>query len=154
MQFYACKSTKVLNEGESLVSELKVNIDDSAGNIDKSAMKTELNYFVRQQKNGKFLFIPLEYIYFKTSEPGDSSKVNNWIRTRFGEKPSIHDSTQTLESANAMEQYLKYKKGYYHADVTQKILTRKKKTKVEYIVSPGQGTKCNLWNIIVKILCC
>lgn len=57
----SCRSTKFLNEDEFLIKEVNIKIDDKAEKVsNKSALKTELNYFVRQQKNGKILFIPRE----------------------------------------------------------------------------------------------
>ncbi|HMT00147.1 MAG TPA: BamA/TamA family outer membrane protein [Saprospiraceae bacterium] len=137
----SCRSTKFLNEDEFLIKEVNIKIDDTAEKVNKSALKTELNYFVRQQKNGKILFIPREYIFYKTSEPGDSSKVNNWIRSRFGEKPSIHDSLKTIESAKAMEQYLRYKKGFYDATASHEINNGKHKAKITYNIVTGRRYK-------------
>ena len=137
----SCNTTKYLQENQYLIKQVEIKIDDTAEKVDKANLKTELNFFVRQQKNGKFLFIPLEYIYIKTSEPGDSSKINNWIRSRFGEKPSIHDSIKTNESAVAMEQYLRFKKGFYQAEVNQQVEQKNKKAKIFYQVTPGKRYK-------------
>lgn len=137
----ACNTSRYLQENQYLIKNVEINIDDKLEKVDKTALKSELNFFVRQQKNGKFLFIPLEYIYIKTSEPGDSSKINNWIRTRFGEKPSIHDSTKTKESGIAMQQYLQYKKGFYQAIVNHQIEQKNQKAKITYLVNPGKRYK-------------
>jgi outer membrane protein insertion porin family len=134
----ACKSTKFLNEDESLVKEVKIEFEGTFKNFNKESLTKDLNYLVRQQKNKKFFWIPREYIFFKSSEPGDTSKIDKWVRRSLGEPPSIYDDKLTSASTKAMEQFLRFKKGYFHASVSNKVLTQKKITKITYYVNLGQ----------------
>ncbi len=133
----SCKSTKFLDEGESLLKEVKIEIDGSDINFNKESLTQDLTFLVRQQKNKKFFWIPREYIFFKSSEPGDTSKIDNWVRKSLGEPPSIYDEKLTNSSTRAMEQYLRFKKGFFHASVTNKVATTKKITTVTYNVNLG-----------------
>lgn len=139
----SCKSTKFLNEDESLVKDVKIDIDGGGQKFNKETLTRDLSFFVRQQKNKKFFWIPREYIYFKSSEPGDTSNVDNWVRKSLGETPSIYDEKLTNSSTKAMEQYLRFKKGYFHASVTNIVNVKNKKAEVVYKVNLGQRYTIN-----------
>jgi outer membrane protein insertion porin family len=134
---FSCKSTKFLNEDQSLVKQVDFEIIDSTFKSNKEKLTTELNFFVRQKKNKKLLLIPREYIYLNASQANDTSKLDSWLRKNIGEKPSIYDKAFSKESAKAMEQFLKYKKGYYFAQVKDTVITKNKISKVKYIVNTG-----------------
>ncbi len=161
MLMSSCKSTKFLKEDESLVKKVEIIVNDSLYKVDKPAMIAELNYFVRQQKNKKLIGIPREYIFFKQSDPGDTSSINNWVRKTIGEQPSIYSKNKTNESAKAMEQYLKYKKGYYNAKVDNFTEIKNQKAHVTYKVNLGSryiinsieynSKDANIYNEIKKI---
>ncbi len=139
----SCKSTKFLKEDESLVKEVKIQIEGNDQLFNKESLTQDLNFFVRQQKNKKFFWVPREYIYFKSSEPQDSSSIDAWVRKSLGEPPSIYDEKLTISSTKAMEQYLRFKKGYFHATVNNKVTTTKKITSISYIVNLGQRYSIN-----------
>lgn len=133
----SCSTTRFLSDDESLVKNIEFEVKDSGEPFNKSNIKSKLNYFVPQQKNTKFLFfIPREYFYFINSQPDDTTKVNEWGRNSVGETPAIFDEDKTRTAALEMEKFLRYKKGWYDAEVTFEERTSSKKTFVTYIVDP------------------
>jgi outer membrane protein insertion porin family len=134
----SCKSTKYLDEDQSLIKEVKITIEDSKDIPNKEALSEDLSYFLRQQKNKKAFWIPREYIYLKANEPNDTSKFDNWLRNKVGEEPSIYSEEKSKLSSKTMEQYLRFKKGFPEAVVTYKTVIQNQIAKIEYFVKTGK----------------
>lgn len=137
----SCKSTKYLDENQSFVDDVKIEIKDNFDKADESDLIEELDYFIRQKKNGSFIFIPKEYIYFKNADAGDTSKVNKWMREKVGETPSIYKESETDLTVKTMEQYLKFKKGYYNASVSYQNKLKNRFTSIIYQIKLGKRYK-------------
>jgi outer membrane protein insertion porin family len=131
----SCKSTKFLDEDESLLKEVKFDIVNKSEVKDKAAFELELRYFLRQDVNKKFLGIPREYIYYKSIEKKDSSGIDKWVRNTFGEKPSVYNQAETDKTISSIEQYLKYKKGFPNAEVSYDLKSNNKISKITYKIN-------------------
>lgn len=138
--FASCKSTKYLNDDQFLIRDVKLNILDKKNTDNSEALEKDLTYFITQQKNKRYFWIPREYIYLKYQNSSDSSTFSKWLRKR-GEVPSIYDSTLTQQSVLSMEKYLQYKKGYYNASVLSKSENKNKKSKIVYEVTLNKRYK-------------
>ena len=139
----SCNTTKYLGEGETMLKKNEVTLESAIKIENKVSLKSNLKNLIEQQPNGNFFFIPKEYVYYKNSEPGDSSWYNRFFLKYMAELPAVYDSTKTLRSAEAMKNFLVNKKGFYNAKVDFKEETKNKKTKIEYIIDPKQRYKVN-----------
>lgn len=101
----ACNTTKHLPKDARLVKKNQIVFKSSGKVENKSKITEELESLIKQKPNSKFLFfVPREWLY-----------VNNF-KTQ-GEEPVIFNDSLARKSARDMENYLKFKKGYYHAKV-------------------------------------
>lgn len=101
----SCDATKYLTDEQSLIKGTKIVFKSNKTVKDKSQLEAELLTFVTVKPNTKLLFfIPKEWIYLKGA-------------TTIGEPPSIYDESATVQNVKNMENYLRFKKGYYNAKV-------------------------------------
>lgn len=136
----ACNSTKFLKEDEYLLSGNTIKLKSEEKIDNKRILLDQLPGFYRQRKNSNFLFFfPREWFYFKTSDPGDTTKLDRFIRRVIAEPPSIYDEQLARETANNMERYLR-QKGFLNADVIEEDVINRKGTKasVTYYVYPNR----------------
>lgn len=139
----SCNTSKYLKDDETFLNKNEVIIESEAEIIDQFTLKTSLKNLIEQKPNGSFFTIPKEYIYYKNSAPGDSSWNNRFFLKYMAEKPAIYDSTKTDRSAEAMQNYLVNKKGYYNATVDLEVDKKFPRTEVKYIVDPKERYKIN-----------
>ena len=139
----SCNTSKFLNENETFLNKNEVKIKSKSKIDNKIILKSNLKKLVQQQPNGSFVTIPREYIYYKNSQPGDSSWHNRFFMKYMAEVPAIYDSLSTKRSAEAIRNYLINKKGYYNATVEYNEKTKFPRTEVEYIVDPKDRYKIN-----------
>lgn len=139
----SCNTSKYLKENETFLEKNKITLESQSKIDNKYDLKTNLYNLIEQEPNGSVVLIPREYIYYKNSEPGDSSWYNRFFLKYMAETPAIYDSMRTQRSAEAMKNYLINKKGYYNATVEVDEKTNFPKTEVEYIVDPKQRYKIN-----------
>ncbi len=148
--FSSCNSTKFLKEDETFLKKniIEVNTPDDNG---KKVLIAKLKTLTHQKPNGKLLGVfPKEWIYYKNSEPGDTSKINKFMREKVGEPPAIYDHWMTQKSAQDMQNYLSNRKGYFNAKVEYDSLTLQKITAAIYKVNTGQRYRVNSVTYISK----
>ncbi|MDX1666746.1 MAG: BamA/TamA family outer membrane protein [Saprospiraceae bacterium] len=133
----SCNPTKYLPEDEYLLEENNIQFEGRTKVENKRNLRYELSTIQKQRKNSNFLFFPREWFYLKSSEPGDTSKWNRWVRRVLGEVPTIYSDTLTRLTAESMEFYLQYK-GYYNAMVEYETERKKRRAYVTYYVNPNR----------------
>ena len=139
----SCNTSKYLKDNESFLNKNEVILESESNIDDKYILKANLKNLIEQKPNGSFFTIPREYIYYKNAAPGDSSWYNRFFLKYMAEKPAIYDSSKTKRSAEAIQNYLVNKKGYYNAKVEYKEDNKFPKTEVQYIVDPKERYKIN-----------
>jgi hypothetical protein len=140
----SCNTTKYLKDNETFLEKNTVILESQSEIDDKFTLKSNLNNLIVQKPNGRILFtIPKEYVYYRNSQPGDSSWYNRFFLKYMSEIPAIYDSTKSDYSAEAIKNYLVNKKGYYNATVAVRENTKFPKTEVDYIVDPKDRYKIN-----------
>ena len=136
----ACNTSRYLQENQYLIKNVEINIDDKLEKVDKTALKSELN-FLSDKKKMEVLFIPLEYIYIKTSEPGDSSKINNWIRTRFGKNLVYTIAPKPKNPPSPCSNICSTKRVLPGNCKSSNRAKKNQKAKITYLVNPGKRYK-------------
>ncbi|MBD5330932.1 MAG: BamA/TamA family outer membrane protein [Bacteroides sp.] len=132
--FWGCSSVKHVPEGEYLVDNVDIHIEESDGEI-RSA---DLVNYLRQTPNHKVLgFLKLQLATYSLSGADTTKWYNRWLR-RLGQPPVIYDPALTTASTRQLRQAL-VNKGYMDAVVTADTVADpiRRRIDVTYNVSPG-----------------
>ncbi|MCE2789629.1 MAG: BamA/TamA family outer membrane protein [Saprospiraceae bacterium] len=149
----SCNASKFLAPEESLLNKTKILFKNEKKVSDPGAIRQELTAFIDQQPNEKVLFfIPEEYLFLANTREGKSSWIRRGLKG-LGKPPVLYDVEKCKKVAKNMENHLRYKKGFYHAQVD--FLSEEKNknwwgkngsrnwrnSKVTYVVSAGDRYK-------------
>lgn len=134
----SCSTAKFLGPDEYLLKGNSLTFKKPYKSLkNKPALKYKLSEYYRQTANRKFFGIPREWFYFKTQDPNDTTKFDQWIRRTIAEPPAIFDDTLRIETEKALRDYLK-NKGYYNVEVYSSLRYKgSKKVLVDYFVKPA-----------------
>jgi outer membrane protein assembly factor BamA len=122
-----CKTTRYVPEGEYLLSDIDVKVDNRQ--IDKG----ELAKHIRQKENLKIFALLKFHLWLYNISNKDNP--NSWLR-RIGEEPVVYDQGLKDQSVQQLTRYL-YNKGYYQAKVTGDVVFKNKRAKITYHVETG-----------------
>jgi outer membrane protein insertion porin family len=133
----ACNSSKFMADNEYLLKKNSFEIVDQQDDVTPSVVKRGLQFFVPVEPNTRFLWIPREYVYLKNTSKKDPSRFSDWKRRNIGETPSLWNDSIYLNAAQSMTNFLRYKKGFYHANVQLDVRKKNNKAFVQFIVETG-----------------
>lgn len=134
----SCNVSKYLQEEQYLVKKNKIIIDDKAYSAHDNDLIYNLESLILQKPNRDFFFIPREWLYFRNKEEFESSKKKKgWVKN--AERPVIHADKNMFATAEQMEKYLRFSKGYYNARVYPKAFLNSKKAEIHYYVTTELG---------------
>ena len=96
-----------------------------------SIEKERLYSLLKQKPNRRILGIfQFHLSMYNLGSRGKETKFKNWLKS-IGEEPAVLDSNQTQRSKNQLRLLLN-QKGYFHAQVNDSVIYRKKKARVFY----------------------
>ena len=128
----SCSTVRVIPEGRSILKENKIKIVDS-----KVVSSSDLTPYLRQQPNSSFLFgwNPFTVIY-----NWSNGKDGGWDKfvQKIGQAPVVLDTFLVEKSRDNLVNRLKAL-GYFDSEVTDTIITKRKKSSVKYFVYPGKS---------------
>lgn len=125
--FAACSSTKHVPDGEYLLDNVAIQVDDNP-----KMSKTELFNFLRQQPNHKVLgFAKIQLSTYSLSGRDSTKWYNRWLR-RIGQPPVIYDHELTEASKRQLCLAL-VNSGYTDAVVSADTILRKDKKKIDLV---------------------
>ena len=112
--------------------------------------KLELDKYIRQQPNKRFLGTNLPIWIYSQS---DTAKNNGWNRfkRRLGAAPVLLDSAQTALSAGGMKIYMD-SKGFLDSEVIPTVDTADRKAQVTYHARQGEPFRSS--SATPRIRCC
>lgn len=132
-----CHVTKKMRDGETLLVRNKVTFISTKKIPDRRKVWEDLGHIAAQRPNTKvFGFLPLKLWLYTSANQDKETKFRWWIKNKVGEAPVIFDNDATDKSDRAMTNYMQ-NYGYFGAQVTHQVVTKKKKTTVIYTVQPG-----------------
>ena len=139
----SCKVAKNLPEGQSLLVKNKFAIKITAKRPEKEKITDDLTKITAQKANKRvFGFAPVRmWFYYSAARSKKLTKFKQWIMDKVGEAPVVYDSTLTQQSCNQIRDYL-FNYGYFHATVSDTVITKNKKTTIVFRVEPKE-----LWTI-------
>lgn len=126
----SCSSRKYLQEGDHLLTDVRVRSDSAHVNI------SSLSGYVRQHPNQRwFSMLKVPLGIYLMSNPRSSSAFQNFIR-RMGEAPVVYDSLLSMRSQQNIQDAMR-NMGFLHARVDRIETIKGHKIKVKYLVHPG-----------------
>ncbi len=143
----ACKTTKLVPEGQYLLVKNKIKSQDQTNNLIvdiTSKLDNEQAIYIKHKPNRKILGLfkfHLGIYRFGTSIKNpwknDSIKWRKYLR-RIGEAPVILDTLEIEKSKVNLQNYL-FAKGFYNASISHEIKYRKRKATVTYYINPRKA---------------
>ncbi|MBQ7772593.1 MAG: BamA/TamA family outer membrane protein [Bacteroidales bacterium] len=127
----SCSTTRVIPQGESRLKENKIKVLNS-----KNYQVSGLEPYIKQKPNSYFI---LGWNPFLNIYNWSNGKDNGWDRfvKKIGQEPEIFDPTLVDATRENISNHLVYQ-GYYGSEVTDKVVTEKKKTTVHYNIELGK----------------
>ena len=130
----ACSATRYVPQGSYLLRRTKVEIRaDDRANL-KEISKSELESYIQQRPNRRFLGIGLYLGFYNIT---DTAKHNGWHRfwgQKIGQAPAVLDTAEVLKTDREMETYLD-SRGFLNSTVSDSIsVDKKRKATVVYRV--------------------
>lgn len=134
----SCSNTKFLKEGQLLYTGAEVNIkNDTLSKKEKSNLAEALEDQLRPKPNSSFLGLrPQLYIYNITKEPKKDKGLRHWLKYRIGEKPVLLGDVDRKFNEDIIVNYSEYK-GFFNARAISDTISKNKKAKVIYTLTPG-----------------
>ena len=140
MLFSACNLLRYVPEGETLLNKVTIKSDVS------EAPSDQLQAYLRQTPNSRFLGIGRAKLGFYSSQDINSNKwKDRWLR-KIGEEPVIYDSLLTLTSQEQLTKQLN-NKGYLDATVEVLTTEKKRQTNVTFVVTGHEPYKIRSYTI-------
>jgi len=129
--FAACNTLKYVPENDALLE--KVSIVPEKGTMKSS----ELEIYLYQQPNKHLLgFLNFNLFWYNLSGRDTTKWVNRALR-KMGEPPVVYDPSQTARSHTAMQEVM-VSRGYFDAEVKNKVEIKKRRAYVTYYVKGNQ----------------
>lgn len=137
----SCNTTKFLSEGESFARENRILLKSTEKIKKKSLLKEELSLLYKQNQNNNWIGI---WAYYNNRDAGDTLWYHNFVNRFFAEEPSIFNEYLVKFTASEMEDFLKNKRGFYHAKVRYLLYKDGDHgTGVDYIIDCGRRYTIN-----------
>jgi len=129
----ACSSTKFVPRDRYLLTDINIEIQGDKKNIKKS----DIEPFVRQRANTRFLNLFKFQLWLYNLSSSDSSLwLSNWLR-KIGENPSLYDPFVTEQSKQQIKYFLE-EQGYFNGRVEDSVIIRGQKIKLFLTVYTGR----------------
>jgi outer membrane protein assembly factor BamA len=127
--FCACNPAKTLTEGEYLVNKNKITIDNAGVNTE------DISSYIKQKPNRRILSLFRFHLgVYNYAMAGKKVSHFDSMLINIGEPPVILDTLLTNKSVKQIKLYLN-SKGYFNSKVKKEISYKKKKAKINYIIS-------------------
>lgn len=141
--FTACNITKFVPQGEFLLNDVKVKVQDT-----KQVPSSDLMKYVQQKQNTEILgFWKLQLDIYNTAPEDTASWLSRNAR-RIGEAPVIYSPDLTESSCWQLTQAMK-NKGYFLTQVDTVVTRDKRKVNLIYEVTANQAYSIGEYRICV-----
>ena len=132
----ACSVTRHIPEGEYFLQRVSVE-DDRTVPRKQRIPAADLEKYVRQTPNKRFLGTNFYVWLYEQANPGKSNKWNEWKR-KIGEEPVLLEMDLTQKSAENLKVYMDTK-GFFSSQASFEVdtLSRRRRASVTYRVRQG-----------------
>lgn len=143
MTVSSCNISKYLDEGEYLVKDVDIELEDKENTKDSPFLEYNMQSLISQKPNRKYLAVyPRELIYFRNEEKLDTIKNPTGFLSHY-EKPTIFERESMFSTASKMQNYLRNSRGYYYAKVYPVANKNGKRVKISYRVIANKQYEIN-----------
>jgi outer membrane protein assembly factor BamA len=130
--FSACNTTKFVPQGEYLLNDVKIKVQDT-----KKVSSADLMKYVQQKQNTEILgFWKLQLDIYNTASE-DSTKWTSRNARKIGEAPVIYSQRMTEASCVQLVQAMN-NKGYFQAEVDTFVTRQERKIDVLYQITANR----------------
>jgi len=137
---FSCSSTKFVPEGQKLLSDVDIHIDN------KAISREEIKAQIKQKENLKILgFFKFHLGIYNLSS---KEKENDWLK-RIGEEPVVYQEYRTQQSKDQLSLYMQ-NKGYYDAIIEDTLIMHSKRPKINLIFNIYTGSPYRIRNYAYK----
>ena len=127
---FSCSTTRVLQEGEYRLQKNTLEVTN-----DRKFNARSLEPYIKQSPNPTFLgWNPFLNVY--NWSDGKGKGWDKFVR-KIGVEPVVYDPDLVESSIENISNHLEYL-GYYHSGVSSEIKVKKKRVKVNYIITLGK----------------
>ena len=132
----ACSVTRQIPEVQYLLRKVKIEDDRTVPRRDR-ILASELEKYVRQTPNKRFLGTNFYVWLYEQANPAKENRWNEWKR-KIGEAPVLLDQSLTQKSAENLKVYMD-SKGFFHSQVSYRVdtVSRRRRAKVVYRTHQG-----------------
>lgn len=123
---FSCNPVKYVPSDQTLLNNNYIEIDREGMN------KSDLSPYIKQKPNKKIFGARFHLWLYNLSNIEKQKWPHGWLR-RIGEEPVIFDSYSKDQSRQQLEDYIA-SKGYFDSNVSDSVLTQKRKSDVFYNV--------------------
>lgn len=133
----ACGVTRRLEDGQYLLTKMKIQPDKSKDKQDRITAD-QVKKYIRQHPNKRFLGTNFYAWIYNTANPEKHNWWNNFKR-KAGEEPVLLDNELTSKSLENLKIFLN-SKGYYSSQVSCEVdtVSKKKKAHLKYILKQNE----------------
>jgi len=136
----ACNTTKFVPDGEFLLDKVQIKTDT------KNTEQIEFSDYLRQTPNARvFGAFRMQLGIYNWAGRDSTKKINKTLQ-RMGDEPVIYSSMLTSVSVQQLQLLLE-NKGFMHAKVESKVVTKGKKAEVEYSIQFNKPYRLNEYKI-------
>lgn len=129
LYLFSCSPTKYVPKDEYLLDQSTIHFNGPR--IDKE----ELIAIIKQKPNRRILGVFRFHLrMYNAAQFGKKRKWKTWLSKTVGEEPVLLDTVLTHRSSSQLKLFLS-KKGYFHSQVTDTVIYKKKLAKVDYRIT-------------------
>ena len=139
--FSSCNITKFVPQGEFLLNDVKVKVEDT-----KDVPSSELLKYVQQKQNTEILgFWKLQLGIYNTASL-DTTKWTSKNARRVGEPPVIFSSDKAAASCSHLQRAM-HNKGYFRAKVDTTMRVKDRKVNMLYTVTANEPSMIGTYSV-------
>lgn len=142
LMFVACNVTRLLPEGEYLLSKVSFEDDKTTPRDERITVdRDDLESYVRQSPNKRIFGIDFYVWVYEHADPNKKNWINNTMR-KIGEEPVLLDDELTEKSVQNLQTYL-HTRGYFQSSVRVDVDTtrRRRRAELTYALHQGEPTR-------------
>ncbi|HQB86239.1 MAG: BamA/TamA family outer membrane protein [Bacteroidales bacterium] len=124
---FSCNPVKYVPRDQTLLNSNYIEINR------EGMKKSDLSPYIKQKPNKKIFGARFHLWLYNLSNIEKQKWPHGWLR-RIGEEPVIFDSYSKDQSRNQLNEYIA-SKGYFDSNVTDSVMTQKRKSDVYYNVN-------------------
>jgi len=134
-----CTGLGKISEGQYLVSEYKINLNEKEEIYQYKNTKNQLEEEITKAPNGKFLWMrPRLALHNTIVEPEKEKGLKYWLKYKLGKAPVILDEAY-CQKLNATFENRLYHEGYFNAKSSFDIRRHRKTATVKFEINAGKA---------------